>query len=100
MLQREELELLRWRISFIGYVIVAALLVLAFGFWNTQIVQVGYYQERAEDNRVREVPLVAPRGRIYDREHRIIADRGPQLKECRLHHQQFAHRLASSLIVW
>jgi len=77
MLQREELELLRWRISFIGYVIVAALLVLAFGFWNTQIVQVGYYQERAEDNRVREVPLVAPRGRIYDREHRIIADNRP-----------------------
>ena len=32
MLQREELELLRWRISFIGYVIVAALLVLAFWF--------------------------------------------------------------------
>jgi len=77
MLQREELELLRWRISFIGSVIAAALLVLAFGFWNAQIVQVGYYQERAEENRVREVPLVAPRGRIYDREHRIIADNRP-----------------------
>jgi len=77
MLQREELELLRWRISFIGSVIAASLLVLAFGFWNAQIVQVGYYQERAEENRVREVPLVAPRGRIYDRERRIIADNRP-----------------------
>ena len=28
MLQREELELLRWRISFIGYVVAAVLLVL------------------------------------------------------------------------
>src|SRR5262245_46884492 len=77
MLQREEHELLRWRIGFIGYVIVAALLVLAFGFWNMQIVQVSYYQQRAEQNRVREVPLLDPRGRIYDREHRILADNRP-----------------------
>jgi penicillin-binding protein 2 len=77
MLQREEHELLRWRISFIGYVIVAALLVLAFGFWNMQIVQVNYYQQRADQNRVREIPLIAPRGRIYDREHRVLADNRP-----------------------
>jgi penicillin-binding protein 2 len=77
MLQREEHELLRWRISFIGYLIVAALLVLAFGFWNMQIVQVSYYQQRADQNRVREIPLIAPRGRIYDREHRVLADNRP-----------------------
>jgi len=77
MLQREELELLRWRISFVGYVSAVALLVLGFGFWNAQIVQVDYYQQRAEQNRVREIPLLAPRGRIYDREHRIISDNRP-----------------------
>jgi penicillin-binding protein 2 len=77
MLQREEHELLRWRISFIGYLIVAALLVLAFGFWNMQIVQVSYYQQRSDQNRVREIPLIAPRGRIYDREHRVLADNRP-----------------------
>ena len=74
MLPREELELLHWRISFIGYVIVAVLLVLGFGFWNAQVVQFGYYQQRAEQNRIREIPLPAPRGRIYDREHRILAE--------------------------
>jgi penicillin-binding protein 2 len=77
MLQREELELLRGRISFITYVIIAALLVLAFGYWNAQVVQFGYYQQAAEKNRVREIPLLAPRGRIYDREHRIIVDNRP-----------------------
>ncbi len=77
MLQREELELLRWRISFVGYVIVAALLVLLFGFWNHQIAQSNYYQQRAEQNRVREIPLIAPRGRIYDRFKRVIADNRP-----------------------
>jgi penicillin-binding protein 2 len=77
MRQRDELELLRWRISFIGYVIVATLLVLAFGFWNAQIVQSSYYQLRAEQNRIREIPLPGPRGRIYDRYHRILADNRP-----------------------
>jgi penicillin-binding protein 2 len=77
MLQREELELLRRRITFITYVIIAALLVLTFGYWNAQVVQSGYYQQRADENRVRQVPLLAPRGRIYDREHRIIADNSP-----------------------
>src|SRR2546421_9654181 len=77
MRQRDEMELLRWRISFIGYVIASALLVLVFGFWNAQIVQSGYYQQRAEQNRIREIPLPAPRGRIYDRYHRILADNRP-----------------------
>src|SRR6185436_13445749 len=39
--------------------------------------QVNYYQQRADQNRVREIPLIAPRGRIYDREHRILADNRP-----------------------
>ena len=77
MLQREELELLRRRITFITYSIIAALLVLTFGYWNAQVVQSGYYQQRADENRVRQVPLLAPRGRIYDREHRLIADNSP-----------------------
>jgi penicillin-binding protein 2 len=77
MRQRDELELLRWRVSFVGYGIVAALLVLVFGFWNAQIVQSSYYELRAEQNRIREIPLPAPRGRIYDRSHRILADNRP-----------------------
>ncbi len=77
MRQRDELDVLRWRVSFIGYVIALALLVLTFGFWNAQIVQSSYYQLKAEQNRIREIPLVAPRGRIYDRYHRILADNRP-----------------------
>src|SRR5215468_7299175 len=77
MRQHDEVELLRWRISFVGYVMAAAVLVLVFGFWNAQVVQSGYYQQRAEQNRIREIPLPAPRGRIYDRERRILADNRP-----------------------
>src|SRR5215471_2426894 len=77
MLQREEVELLRWRVSLIGYGFIAVMLVLAFGFWNAQVVQSGYYQERADQNAIKEIPLRAPRGRIYDRYHRILADNRP-----------------------
>src|SRR5262252_6465207 len=77
MLQREEVELLRWRVSFIGYGFIGVMLVLAFGFWNAQVVQSGYYQERADQNAIKEIPLRAPRGRIYDRYHRILADNRP-----------------------
>jgi penicillin-binding protein 2 len=77
MQQREEIELLRRRISLIGYVVVAAVVILILGFWNHQIVQSNYYDQRAEQNRVREIPLTAPRGRIYDRHNRILADSRP-----------------------
>jgi penicillin-binding protein 2 len=36
-----------------------------------------YYADRAEQNRVREVPLIAPRGRIFDRYNRLLADNRP-----------------------
>ncbi|HEY2383668.1 MAG TPA: penicillin-binding protein 2 [Terriglobia bacterium] len=77
MLEREEASLLRWRASFISYCFIAILFVLAFGFWNAQVVQSGYYEQRAEENRIRQIPLRAPRGRIFDRFHRVLADNRP-----------------------
>ncbi len=77
MRQRDELHLLRWRIYFLCYGVVAALLILAFGFWEHQMVYSGYYADKAEQNRVREIALIAPRGRIFDRFHRLIADNRP-----------------------
>ena len=77
MQQREEFRLLRRRIQLLSYTVIGALIVLCFGFWNHQMVYSSYYADRAEQNRVREIPLIAPRGRIYDRNHRLIADNRP-----------------------
>src|SRR5215468_8668052 len=77
MQQREELQLLRWRIRFLCYVIIAICAVLIFGFWRHQMVDADYYADRAEQNRIREIPLIAPRGRIYDRYNRLLADNRP-----------------------
>jgi penicillin-binding protein 2 len=51
--------------------------VLAFGFWNAQVVQSNYYEQKAEENRIRTIALRAPRGRIYDRFHRVLSDNRP-----------------------
>ena len=77
MLQRDELELLNSRVTIILGLVLVAFGILAFGFWNHQIAQSPYYTQLAERNRIRDTPLAAPRGRIYDRENRIVADSRP-----------------------
>src|SRR5437763_3598620 len=48
--------------------------VLVFSFFRTQILGHGKYQLQSETNRLRPIPLPAPRGVIYDRNGKLIAD--------------------------
>jgi len=65
------------RITGIQYFILIAFLVLGFGFWRLQVASSDYYASLAEKNRIRTVPILAPRGKILDREGRIIVDNYP-----------------------
>ena len=55
------------------------LLVLAVGLWRLQILGASGYRVLAEQNRIRKVPVLAPRGKIFDREGRIIVDNYPSV---------------------
>ena len=56
-------------------VIISVVLVfLGAGFFRTQVLEHAEYRLQSETNRLREVPLPAPRGVIYDRSGRPIAD--------------------------
>ena len=77
MRQREEIELLKGRITILFVLILLAFGVLALGFWNHQIALSLRYRQLAERNRMRDIPLAAPRGSILDREHRVMADSRP-----------------------
>ena len=66
-----------WKISALQYAFGGVLLVLLGGFWRLQIKQHAQYVELAERNRIRNLPVIAPRGRILDREGRILADNFP-----------------------
>ncbi len=50
---------------------VFALLLLSFG--EIQVANTEYYRERAELNRVKVLPVTAPRGNILDRHGRVLA---------------------------
>jgi len=65
------------RLTAVQYIILAVFLVLAYGLWRLQVMQSDKYSLLAEMNRVRNVPILAPRGRILDREGRVIVDNYP-----------------------
>lgn len=58
-------------------VLVASFLLLAAAFFRAQVVEVSGYRLQSQKNRLRQVPLLAPRGEILDREGRVIADNVP-----------------------
>ncbi|MGO9642236.1 MAG: penicillin-binding protein 2 [Candidatus Acidiferrales bacterium] len=72
-----ENKLPQTRIAAFSYAIVAFTLLLLFGFWNLQIIQTGRYADLAERNRIRTIPIIAPRGEMLDREGRVLVDNYP-----------------------
>ena len=51
--------------------------ILIVSFFRTQILGHGKYQLQSETNRLRPIPLPAPRGLIYDRNGRVLAENVP-----------------------
>jgi penicillin-binding protein 2 len=65
------------RLTAVQYVVLFIFLLLAYRLWLLQVMQSSDYALLAEKNRVRNVPILAPRGRILDREGRTIVDNYP-----------------------
>jgi len=78
MMNREE-KLPAIKLTIFQYVIVGILLTLLFGLWRLQVVNVQSYRALAEANRIRKVPIVAPRGKLFDREGRLLVDNYPSV---------------------
>ena len=76
MLGRDE-KVSQIRLTAVQYIILAIFMILAYGLWRLQVVQSDLYASLAEKNRIRNVPILAPRGKILDREGRIIVDNYP-----------------------
>lgn len=66
-----------WKITFLEYFIAAAFIGLLVGYWRLQVGQHTQMLEQAEHNRIRELPIIAPRGRILDRQGRVLVDNFP-----------------------
>ena len=68
---------LRQRADGFRWVLLAAFVVLAGAFFRTQVLQSEKYRLRSESNRLRAIPLAAPRGALLDRNGLVIADNVP-----------------------
>jgi penicillin-binding protein 2 len=79
-LLREDSRFALGRIAAFQYVTVAVFLFLIVGFWLLQVRDHEVNSELAERNRIKTVPLVAPRGKILDRDGRVIVDNRPSFR--------------------
>ena len=62
------------RLAVLQYLVAVVFAALAVGFWVFQIAQHDRFLEMAENNRLRKLPLPAPRGVVMDREGRILVE--------------------------
>jgi penicillin-binding protein 2 len=65
------------RLALVSYLSVALVVTLLVGFWKLQVVQSGHFADLAERNRIRYIPIIAPRGAMLDREGRVLVDSYP-----------------------
>jgi penicillin-binding protein 2 len=62
------------RLSVLQYVITVVFSILAVSFWVLQVVEHAKFEEMAENNHQRTLPLRAPRGLMLDRNGKILVD--------------------------
>jgi penicillin-binding protein 2 len=101
MIGRDE-KIPQTKFSVVQYVILAVFLVLAYGLWSLQIRRNDELSVRSEQNRIRQVPILAPRGKIYDRNGQLIVDNYPSFSALLLRDQMRdlnadAQKIASGL---
>ena len=73
-LNRDDPKLASGKIAIFQYLTVAVFVFLVSGFWNLQVQNPDVYSEAAVRNRIKSTPILAPRGRIVDRDGRVIVD--------------------------
>ena len=65
---------LAWRVAVIGGFALVMFAIIFFRLWYLQILSGDKYLADANDNRIREIKVQAPRGEIVDRDGRVLVD--------------------------
>lgn len=74
---RDESHSFEVRLQVLQYVVLATFVALGVRFWVLQVANHQVYLEQAENNRIREIPILAPRGAILDRNETVLVDNTP-----------------------
>ncbi len=65
------------RVSVIQVLAFLLLTILGTRLYYLQVVKGDYYSEKAENQRIRYIPIPAPRGAIFDRNGKLLVDSRP-----------------------
>ena len=65
------------KLAVVQYGILLMMLALAAGLWRLQVLGADNFRLLAEQNRIRKVPVLAARGKLFDREGRLLVDNYP-----------------------
>ncbi len=67
------------KLTAVQYGILLMMLALCAGLWRLQVIGADSFRVLAEQNRIRKVPILAPRGKLFDRENHLIVDNYPSV---------------------
>lgn len=73
----DHIQNLSARVGAIQVIAFVLLALLGARLYYLQVVNGEYYSDRAENQRIRMIPIPAPRGAIFDRKGRILVDSRP-----------------------
>jgi penicillin-binding protein 2 len=73
----EDLRSVQSRLSMVQYGVVVLFTLLTSCFWYLQVLRARHFRDLAENNRLRVVPIAAPRGPLLDRYGRVMVENRP-----------------------
>jgi penicillin-binding protein 2 len=65
------------KLTVVQYGILLMMLALVAGLWRLQVLGAENYRQLAEQNRIRKEPVMAARGKLFDRDGRLLVDNYP-----------------------
>lgn len=72
-------KLSTFKLTVVQYGILFMMLALAAGLWRLQVLGASNFRVLAEQNRIRKEPVLAARGKLFDRENRLVVDNYPSV---------------------
>ena len=67
------------KLAAVQYGILVMMLALVAGLWRLQVLNVKNFKQLAAQNYIRQVPILAPRGKLFDRYGRLLVDNYPSV---------------------
>jgi penicillin-binding protein 2 len=78
MINRDD-KLSTVKLAVVQWGILLIMLALVAGLWRLQVLGAENYRIAAEQNRIRKVPVLAARGKLFDRKNRLVVDNYPSV---------------------